>query len=155
MYHYLECGLPDVWLVNGYEWVPTSMGRALRIRSSDELDKAIQRSVVMRPGRMTGREFRYLRRSLDLSQRALADMLGNDEQTIALWEKRRGPPLWADRLIRLFQREQAGRVIHLRAAFGEASANAKRSRAKATRMNFEFRGRGRWHEVSTEWVRAA
>lgn len=155
MYHYLECGLPDVWLVNGYEWVSTSMGKAFRIRSSEALDKAIQGVVVMKPGRLTGGEFRYLRKALNLSQRALADMLGNDEQTVALWEKRRGPPLWADRLIRLFQKEQAGRAIHLRATFGETSTDARRTRAKAARRNFEFRGRGRWHEVSSDLARAA
>ena len=36
-----------------------------------------------------------------LSQKNLARMLGNNEQTVALWEKRSNVPVWADRNLRL------------------------------------------------------
>ena len=155
MYHYRECGLSNVWLANGYEWVPTSLGKAFRVRSADELEKVIERAVVAKPGPLTGQEFRYLRKSLHLSQCDLAKMLGNNEQTIALWEKRRGPPLWADRLIRAFNSEAAGKALSLRKVFASGQAVGHAGQKAASRLIFEKRARGGWHHVSSSLAKAA
>ena len=52
-------------------------------------------------GRLNGAELRYLRLHLRLSQKALAKLLGNTEQSVANWEKRGRVPLWADKHIRI------------------------------------------------------
>jgi len=153
MYHYRECGLSDVWLANGYEWVSSSLGKALRIRSADQLEKAIEQVVAAKPGRLTGQEFRYLRKALQMSQRDLAQTLGNNEQTIALWEKRRGPPLWADRLLRAFYREESGSPVLLRDIFGNNRAAVIQN--SAGRRVFEKRSRGGWRAVSPALAKAA
>ncbi len=155
MYHYRECGLSNVWLANGYEWVPTSLGKAFRVRSADELEKVIERAVVAKPGPLTGQEFRYLRKSLDLSQRDLAQMLGNNEQTIALWEKRRGPPVWADRLMRAFIKEKVGKALSLRKVFASDQSGEPAGHKVANRLIFEKRARGGWHDVSASLAKAA
>lgn len=102
-YHYQECGLPNVWLVNGYAKVKTSHGEALKIHNVLGLHKAIAESVCKSPKRLSGAEFRFLRREMELSQKSLAAQIGVDEQRIGRWEKNRnkaGIDSMADLLIR-------------------------------------------------------
>ena len=144
MYHYLECGLKQVWLRNGYHRVETPYGEAVEIENVEELHRAIARMLFARP-RLSGIEFRFLRRELNLSQAALAEMLGNSEQSIALWEKGRGAPKWADRLIRALYREHAEGNARLGEIFARAEARAaNRESAKVVRLNFEKSRRGHW-----------
>lgn len=108
MYHYTDSGLSNVWLVNGYRTVPSPYGRAVSIEDLEGLHRAIGRTLAQDKPRLTGREFRFLRKELGLSQVALAGMLGNTEQAVAKWEKGARPPAWADRLLRQVYLEQAG-----------------------------------------------
>lgn len=142
MYRYRECGLANVWLKNGYRQIETPYGRAVEIEHVEELHRAIARNLLRRP-RLTGREFRFLRRELNLSQAALAGMLGNSAQSVALWEKGRGAPKWADRLIRALYREQAEGNANLNAIFARAEAKVHGG-AKIIRLNFEKSARGKW-----------
>lgn len=50
---------------------------------------------------------RYLRQELDLSQRRLAELLGVEEQTVSLWERRGRMSKLADRFVRALYREHA------------------------------------------------
>ena len=84
MYHYIESGLDNIFLVNGYE---LDEDEALSIKNLDQLHQAIGRSICNLERRLTGKEFRFLRIELDLSQRALALQLGATDQTIARLEK--------------------------------------------------------------------
>src|SRR5260370_23781318 len=93
MYHYRESGLSNVWLVNGFDWVETPYGKAVRIRNPDGLQRTIAEAIAAKPGELSGEEFRFLRKTMNLSQHVLAGMLGHEEQTVAIWAKRRGPPL--------------------------------------------------------------
>ena len=61
--------------------------------------------LVNKGGKLTGTELRFLRQEMGLSQAKLATMLGNEAQTVALWEKRGGQPKIADRFIRAIYRE--------------------------------------------------
>lgn len=99
MYHYTEIGLRNVWLANGYTEKKTAYGKAVAIEDADGLHKAIGRAVAMKT-RLTGSEFRFLRKELDLSQHRLADLLGTSEQTVALWERKGKIPKTADRMVR-------------------------------------------------------
>jgi DNA-binding transcriptional regulator YiaG len=101
MHRFDDAGLRNVWLVNGFKIVKTSYGPAVSYRDLDGLTRTICAALARKAGRLTGVEFRYLRMHLRLSQKALARLLGNTEQSVANWEKRGRVPLWADKHIRL------------------------------------------------------
>lgn len=108
MYHYRESGLDNVWLLNGYERHKTSEGPAVSFKNIDGLHDTIARTLVRNTSRLTAKEFRFLRTELDLSQKALGDIIGASEQAIARWE--RGitqVPAAEDRLLRALYRERA------------------------------------------------
>ncbi|WP_052367478.1 helix-turn-helix domain-containing protein [Algiphilus aromaticivorans] len=100
MYHYTECGLTNVWLANGYELRATKHGEAVAIHDVQGLHKAIADYLVENSDHMSGKEFRFLRRQLGMSQRAVAGIFECDEQTIALWEKKDEVQRQPDLLIR-------------------------------------------------------
>jgi len=113
MYHYTECGLPNIWLANGYRTIETAFGKAAQIAHVDSLHRAISLSLVRSKPRLTGSEFRFLRTELDLSQARLASYFGYDAQSVALWEKKGKVPKWADRFLRALYREVAEGNAHL------------------------------------------
>ena len=114
MLKYKESGLRNVWLQNGYTVKKTPYGKAVAIQDVEGLNRLLARMVAQRP-RMTGAEFRFLRKELDLSQAALARMFGCDAQTIALWEKNKVRlPRLADRMLRLIYREHAEGNVKIR-----------------------------------------
>ena len=84
--HYKECGLDDVYLVSGYDWVDTSHGRGLVIRDLDELLKAISLQLCMKKV-LNGKDVRFLRKQLDMTQAKLARYVGLNPQQVARWEK--------------------------------------------------------------------
>jgi putative transcriptional regulator len=106
MYHYRESGLRNVWLANGYDQHETAYGPGIAIHDLDGLHHALARGLVAKGGKLTGAELRFLRLEMGLSQAKLATMLGNEAQTVALWEKRGSQPKVADRFIRAIYREQ-------------------------------------------------
>jgi DNA-binding transcriptional regulator YiaG len=113
MYHYTECGLQNVWLVNGYTVHQTKYGDGVSIQDADGLHRAIADLLVHRKPHLTGAEFRYLRKHLEMSQHGLAEMMGVDAQSVARWEKGRVPKM-ADRYLRFIYRENAEGNAHVR-----------------------------------------
>jgi DNA-binding transcriptional regulator YiaG len=105
MYHYLECGLPKIWLENGYQLHETPYGESLAIDDLAGLHQAIGRSLARKP-KLTGAELRFMRKEMGLSQKRLAEMLGSSEQTVALWERKGKISPIADRMTRLIYLEQ-------------------------------------------------
>jgi len=103
MYHYLGCGLPNVFLQNGYELTKSPYGDGVVIHDLEGLHDAIGQTVVSSKGPLAGSEFRFLRTELELSQNMLASLLGCDEQSIARWEKGKSKQVNApaERLLRL------------------------------------------------------
>ncbi len=101
LHRFDDAGLVNVWLVNGYEVVDTPYGDGVSYHDLDGLTRTICAAFARKPGRLTGVEFRYLRLHLRLSQKSLAKLLGNTEQSVAIWEKRGRVPLWADKHLRL------------------------------------------------------
>lgn len=101
MHHYTGSGLSNVWLVNGYAQHPTPYGMAVSIDDMDGLHRAIGLEIVHQPpGRMAGEEVRYLRKEMDVSQQALADLLGLKEITVRKWEQQGCPSGPAQILLR-------------------------------------------------------
>ena len=103
MYRYLGCGLDNVMLRNGYELRQTESGaEVVAIQDVEGLHRAIALNLceVQRP--LTAKEFRFLRKELDMSQRQVAAIAAVTDQTVSLWE-REGAEIneSAERLLRL------------------------------------------------------
>jgi putative transcriptional regulator len=88
-YHYRECGLDDVYLLNGYRKEKTPYGNGVAVEDEDELLHVIALSLVHERPLLSGKELRFLRRRMDMTQSELAKVLRTDVQTIARWEKGR------------------------------------------------------------------
>jgi putative transcriptional regulator len=113
-YHYAEAGLDNVYLVNGFQAVVTPRGQGTRIENLQGLHRAIARAVLDEKKRLSGKEVRFLRHELDMTQAALSALVGVDVQTVARWEKGHSevpPP--ADRLIRAIYNEMAGGSVKI------------------------------------------
>lgn len=107
-YHYTECGLDNIHLLNGYESVETPRGRGVHIQDVEGLHLAIGRILVREKRNLTGKEFRFLRHELNLTQQNLALLLGLDVQSVARWEKgksKSGIPGPAQGIVRLLYEE--------------------------------------------------
>jgi putative transcriptional regulator len=104
-HHYKGCGLDDIYLLSGYEISHGPHGRSITIKNLDGLHQAIGEFLVTRKKLLTGKEIRFLRNQLDLTQSDLARLTGCDAQTIARYEKGEskisGP---SDRLLRMIYR---------------------------------------------------
>ncbi|MDO8907319.1 MAG: transcriptional regulator [Pseudohongiella sp.] len=104
-YHYIECGLPNVWLENGFEIRETPYGEGVSIHDVDGLNRAIGLALSEGTAPLTEAEFRFLRLEMDMSQKALGRLLGKDEQSISLYERSGNIPDLVDRAVRQFYLE--------------------------------------------------
>lgn len=139
MYHYTESGLRDVWLANGYEKRDSPYGKSVAIRDIEGLHRAICRRLIATRPRLTGAEFRFIRKELDLSQAGLARLLGNDAQSVALWERKGRIPMWADRFLRALYREETEGNARIRALVERLS---QMDEIEPERLTLERTGRG-------------
>jgi putative transcriptional regulator len=109
-YHYKESGLDNIYLANGFDWVDTPRGRALWIDNVEGLHRAIGRTLINEKKSLTGREFRFLRHELNLTQQLVALMLDVDVQTVGRWERDETDIHGsADRLIKLLYAEKVNK----------------------------------------------
>lgn len=108
-YHYVDSGLDNVWLEDGYTIHQTPYGEGVSIHNTDGLHKAIGRCLIAIPKPLNGAELRFLRLEMELTQKAIAGLLNADEQAIRRWEKARTKPFngSADRLLRVIYKEFA------------------------------------------------
>lgn len=100
LYHYTGCGLDSIWLINGFEIHDTPYGKGVSIDNVEELHLAIGKQLVDKPRALSGKEFRFLRMGLDMSQKRIGELAGKEAQTIAIWEKSEKLNQDADFLIR-------------------------------------------------------
>lgn len=106
-YHYTECGLDDIYLVNGYEIIDTEYGKAVSINDIDGLHRAIGLFLISFKKDFKGEEIRFLRHEMLMSQGTLACLLGVGEQTIRRWENNKiNIPKPSESLLRLLYREK-------------------------------------------------
>ena len=105
-YHYTECGLSNVFLLNGYKFIETSRGKAVSIHDVDGLHKAIGLLLVTSKKDLSGEEIRFLRHEMLMSQATLSKLLGVSEQAIRRWENNKiDMPKPSESLLRLLYRE--------------------------------------------------
>ena len=96
---------------------------------------------IANPGEYTLRAF--LNGKLDLSQAALAELLGNDAQSVALWEKGKvRVPAWADRLMRALYREHTKGNVRIRSLIETVSQLENKTRAATRLENGPTAGQG-------------
>lgn len=112
--HYTDCGLDSVYLVSGYEIADTPHGKGLSIKNLDQLHQAIGCQLASQKKVLAGKELRFLRKHMDLTQSHLGKMLGLSSQQVARWEKEEsdisGP---ADLLIRALYIQHVGGNLDL------------------------------------------
>ena len=117
LYHFTESGLDNVWLKNGFTIKDTPFGPAVSFTALDQLLDEIAAHLVRKPGRLSGKEFRYLRSKMHLSQAAMAQLQGVSEQNVSLWERRGRVPKSNDTLQRLLYLKHAAGDETLASAF--------------------------------------
>ena len=67
-YHYTECGLDDVYLLNGFQFHETPYGPGVSIHDVDGLHRAIVLSLCESQRSLTGNEVRFIRKQLEQTQ---------------------------------------------------------------------------------------
>lgn len=108
MYHYKECGLSNVWLIDGFKiQVDEEYGEMVSISSVHDLHKTIGLYLINEKPELNGEDIRFLRKELNLSQKNLAGLLGVNESSIRGWETGRGKiGTPAERFLRALYKEQ-------------------------------------------------
>ena len=112
MYHYTESGLDNIYLANGFVIDGPPGRQMVVIKDIDGLHRAIGRMLIDCKKNLTGREVRFLRQEMLMSQATLAKLLDVSEQAVHRWEKGKTGqvPKPAEALIRLLYREQLGQA---------------------------------------------
>jgi len=122
--HYTQCGLDDVYLVNGFSREETDYGLATSIHNVDGLHCAIGLHIVGHKKTISAKEMKFLRRQMNLTQQELGNAMEITDQTIARYEKGETPVSGpVNKLIRIIygyyllppeaQREVLDRLIEL------------------------------------------
>lgn len=86
-YHYLASGLDNIFLLNGVTEKETDYGPMVHIENINGLHHAIGLRIIEKSEPMTGAEFRFLRKQMQVSQADLAKYLDVADQTVANYEK--------------------------------------------------------------------
>lgn len=68
LYHYTECGLNNIYLINGYNFIETSRGTSISIKDIDGLHKVIGLFLMTSKKDLSGDEIRFLRHEMLMSQ---------------------------------------------------------------------------------------
>jgi DNA-binding transcriptional regulator YiaG len=106
VYHYTECGLDNVWLENGYTVKKTAYGKATSVDDAIGLQQVLTLELTQKKGRVTGKELRFMRTALGMSQEGLGKCVGATEQSVSLWERTGKVPQYADSILRLLVSEK-------------------------------------------------
>lgn len=137
-FQYTACGLDNIFLVNGFKLRSTPHGKGFSIDNLDGLHAAIGKRLIRERKTLSGKEIRFLRHELDLSQARLAALLGVDEQSVARWEKgQAGTSGPADKMIRLLYAEAMGAKADIARTLGQLAQLGDTARGS---LVFEERG---------------
>ena len=101
LFHYTACGLPNVWLENGYAKKETKYGTAISVKDVDGLHKLLATKLIEKNSLLAGYEFRFLRVQLGLTQEGLGKILKVTENAVSLWERKDSVPSVYDAMLRL------------------------------------------------------
>ena len=106
-YHYTECGLDNIY-IDDVEVVHDQHGEeVVRIPRIGALHRLIAKVLIDKQGPLAGRELRFLRTEMGLTQAQLAAIIQVDAQTVGRWERGETPiPAAADMLVRKLASER-------------------------------------------------
>jgi DNA-binding XRE family transcriptional regulator len=100
-YWYKECGLDNV-LIEGLQIEIDDDGdEIITIPEINKLHQVIAEGIVCHPGGMSGKELRFLRTEMGLTQAELAKLVHRDRQAVMRWEKGRPIGSAEEALVRL------------------------------------------------------
>ena len=150
-YHYTECGLDDVYLMDGFERSESARGRTVAIKNIDALHRAIGEHLSRYKKSLSGKEMRFLRREMLLSQATLAHLLDVSEQTVHRWEAEKSAfPKAAEALVRRLYLEQGSDEEEKLRDTLNRIADLEDTLDRKHHMTFALSGRSR-----TRWALAA
>jgi len=138
LFHYRMSGLDGIYLADGFNVVTTHRGAGVVFHDIEGLHRAIGRYLVSERPRLAGKEVRFLRKDMNLTQAELGRLLGVTSQQIARWEKgQSGIPTAADAMLRLLYAERVGEPLKpsmvLRVIEGATGRQPKRAVFTAAR----------------------
>ena len=113
-YHYKACGLDNV-ILEGVDMVQDDAGeKTMTIQAVGRLHKVIAAMVIQKPHALNGKELRFLRTEMGMTQAELANILRCESLTISRWERDENPiNEAADALARLLAEESLELNIRL------------------------------------------
>lgn len=101
-YHYTECGLDNVMIFGVVPCRDDDGDEVVTIPNITGLHKAIAASVVRHKAGMGGKQLRFLRTEMGMTQAELANVVHHDTQSVGRWERGEHPiEPTAEALIRL------------------------------------------------------
>jgi len=101
MHPFVEGGLQNVWLSNGYRIKETRNGRSIVVHNPQGLKRTICSALCVKSVALSGDEFRYLCRELQMTCAVLCKRLALTESQLQEWESARQVPRHADTFIRI------------------------------------------------------
>ena len=106
-YHYTECGLDNVFLVNGFRYEDGPRGPQVIIEDIDGLHRAIGNILVNHCKNLSGKDIKFLRQEMSMSQTTLARLVGVSERAVIRWEKAKAGqvPSVAEAAVRMLCRD--------------------------------------------------
>jgi DNA-binding transcriptional regulator YiaG len=110
LYHYTDCGLDYVWLLNGFTFHRTPHGDGVSIKDARALHARLALDMIAQPHPLQGQDVRFLRGLLRVSQEGLARVLRQQRGSVARWEAdpNKDIPGAADSALRMFYALKAG-----------------------------------------------
>ncbi len=101
MFHYKDCGLSIVWLINGYAQEKMNKDIVYRIEDKPGLHRLIAKALINRRGSLTGQEMYFIRSEMKLLTRELGEKMGVGASVVSQWEQSAHPlPRGADIALR-------------------------------------------------------
>lgn len=146
-YHYVECGLHNVYLAGIRYWTCKHCGNQYaEIPAINELHRLIARTLVCQPALLRGEEMRFLRKRLGKRSSDFAAILGVVPETYSRFENdKQEPSATYDHLVRLYYALNSDDVELSRVARSvidavlEAKKKAKRPRIAVAMQDNEWR----------------
>lgn len=99
---YRGCGLDNIFLCNGFSTENVDGEEYVHVEDVEGLHRAIALHLVGNRKVLAGKEIKFIRRVMDLTQSDLARRIGATSQTVARWEKEQTEmPGHADLMLRI------------------------------------------------------
>ena len=86
-YEYRSCGLDGIFLLNGVDRHTYDGDEYVSIKDIDGLHIAIGKHLVLNRKALAPKEIKFLRKTMEMTQSELAEVLGKTSQSVARWEK--------------------------------------------------------------------